>query len=397
MAQTEKPADSADKELRPQPGATSKTAPKPGPRGGKFTLLLALLTFVLASASAGWLGYQYSLAHFAPAEQAWLGDIRRLESRLDFQLEQQQRAQQQTQDVLREEFGAKQQALQDRIQGLQGETDAALTQQLQSLTWVKQRQQALDERLQDLVKLSREDWLLAETDYLLRLAQQRLQLDGTVRDAEPLLNAAQRNLRLVHDKGIERVKDVLAVDLAALAEAGQFDLVGLDKRVAAVAERAQALTPLGDRKLKAEPVAAAQAAPELALDTVWPLIKYAFARAADKLQSYIRISDRDSAYQETVIAGGQRELFQQNLQLLFDQARWALRNGNAELYEQALARSEQWLRRYYAMEDAELAVIKELADLQQQPVRAPTPPVSASIAALQYFIDSRHGAAEVKP
>lgn len=386
MAQTEQAAESTGTELTAQSGA----AQKPVARGGIFTLFLALLALVLAAASAGWQGYQFWLERFAPQEQAWVADIRQLEA----SVAQQQREQQAAQEAWRAEVAAEQQALQERLQNMQGETDAALTRQLQSLTWVKQRQQALDERVQDLVKLSQEDWILAEADYLLRLAQQRLQLGGAGGDAEPLLQAAQRNLQLVHDKDIARVREVLAADIAALREARQFDLAGLDKRVAAVAERAQALTPLGDRRLKAQPTAEAEAAPELALETLWPLIKYGFASAAEKLQSYIRISDRDSAYQETVIAGGQRELFQQNLQLLFEQTHWALFSGNDELYRQTLARSEQWIRRYYTLEDAEQAVVDELAALQQVPIRAPIPPISASISALQFFIDSRHGAVE---
>ncbi len=399
MAQSDKPSEStAAVVVSPAtdeaPVADSEAAPKAAKSGGKFTLFIALLAFLLAAASAGWQGYQFWLEQFAVDRQPWVEHLSKLESQLDTRLRDQQGNYQQADSVLREGFEAEQKALAERIQSFQGATEGSLSQQLQSITWVKQRQQALDERLQDLVKLSREDWILAEADYLMRLAQQRLQLGGTGSDAGPLLQAAQRNLLLVHDKGIERVREVLAADIAAVSEARQFDLVGLDKRIAAVAEQAQALVPLGDRTLRPSPVAeAATAAPEMTLETLWPLIKYGFARAADKLQSYIRISDRDSAYQTTVIAGGQRELFRQHLQLLFEQARWALHSGNEALYAQALARSEEWLRQYYAAEEAEQAVLKELAELKQQPVRALTPAISASIAALQHFIDSRHGAA----
>ncbi|MFT5032414.1 MAG: uroporphyrin-3 C-methyltransferase, partial [Bacteroidia bacterium] len=308
MAKSDKPADSTETVVTDTP--TSASPRKSTTAGGKFTLFLALLAFFLAAASAGWQGYQIWLEQFAAGEQPWAEDITELESRLGTQ----QRDYQQADAALRDNFGVAQAALVERIQALQGETDSSLTQQLKAITWIKQRQQALDERLQALVKLSREDWILAEADYLMRLAQQRLQLGGNGSDAGPLLQAAQRSLQLVHNKGIEPVREVLAADLAALNEARQFDLAGLDKRVAALAERTQALSPLGDRKLKAAATAdPAVSAPVLALDTLWPLIKYGFARAADKLQSYIRISDRDSAYQATVIAGGQRELFQQNV------------------------------------------------------------------------------------
>ena len=392
MAQPEEPAETGTA-VSTQPIVSSEPARKTPSGGGGFTLFLAGMAFLLAAASAGWQGYQFWLEQFAPVDDAWAEDLKGLEARLDAG----QREQQEAQTRLGQEISDGQQTLQAGIQALQGETEAALTQQLQSITWVKQRQQALDERLQDLVRLSRNDWILAEADYLLRLAQQRLQLGGNGTDAEPLMLAAQRNLQLVHDKGIEQVREVLATDLAAVRDAKQFDLAGLDARIATLATRAQSLTPLGDRPLKAEPVVALAGAPELALDTIWPLIKYGFAAAADKLQSYIRISDRDGAYQTTVIAGGQRELFQQNLQLLFEQARWALLSGNATLYQQALQRGEQWLRQYYALEEAERDVIAELAELQQQPVRAAVPPVSNSITALQYFIDSRHGVAGAKP
>ena len=143
MAQADKPADSTATVVADT--ATSASARAASPRksataGGKFTLFLALLAFLLAAASAGWQGYQIWLEQFAPGEQPWTDDISRLESRLVAQ----QRNYQQADAALRDGFGVEHAALAERIQALQGETDSALTQQLQAVTWIKQRQQALD-------------------------------------------------------------------------------------------------------------------------------------------------------------------------------------------------------------------------------------------------------------
>lgn len=368
------------------------TAPRRG--GGRVALLFASLALLLSAACTGWLGYEFWQAREAGHTQPWSGDIEQLQSRVEARLEGQQRqsaalAARVEQDQLR---------LRESLQGQQQESQLALQQQAQSLTQLKQRQQTLEDRVQSLARLNRDDWILAEAEYLLRLAGQRLELGADTGAAEILLKAAQRNLQLVHDAGLDPVREVLARDLEALAEAGRFDIRALYQRLDAVAGQARELTPLGDRALKPERIASDRAPPpELALDTLWPLFKYTLASAAEKLQSFIRVSDRDGTYQRTVIAGGQRELFRQNLQLLFDQAQWALLRGDSDLYRQILNRCEEWIRRYYALEPAEQAVLADLIELREQALRPEPVAVDASINALQLYIDARHGNGEAQP
>lgn len=390
------PSDPPAKDTSPV-ASTAKTKTKSaGPRrgGGRVALLFATVALLLSAACAGWLGYQFWQARDAGHTQPWSGDIAQLQSRVETRLEDQQ----QRRADLVERIEQSQLQLRESLQGQQQDNQLALQQQAQSLTQLKQRQQTLEERVQSLARLNRDDWILAEAAYLLRLAGQRLELGGDNDAAESLLKAAQRNLQLVHDAGLDPVREVLARDIEALAEAGRFDIRALYQRLDAVAGQAQQLTPLGDRALKSERVASDRAPPpELALDTLWPLFKYALASAAEKLQSFIRVSDRDGTYQRTVIAGGQRELFRQNLQLLFDQAQWALLRGEADLYRQILERCEEWIRRYYALEPAEQAVLADLAELREQSLRPEPVAVDASINALQLFIDARQGSGEAQP
>lgn len=388
------PSDPPAKDTSPV-AATAKTqnaAPRGG--GGRVALLFASLALLLSAACAGWLGYEFWQAREAGHTQPWSADIAQLQSRVEARLEDQQ----QQRAALVERIEQSQLQLRESLQGQQQDSQLALQQQAQSLTQLKQRQQMLEERVQSLVRLNRDDWILAEAEYLLRLAGQRLELGADIGAAETLLKAAQRNLQLVHDAGLDPVREVLARDIEALAEAGRFDIRALYQRLDTLAGQARELTPLGDRAIQPERVASDRAPPpELAFDTLWPLFKYTLASAAEKLQSFIRVSDRDGAYQRTVIAGGQRELFRQNLQLLFDQAQWALFRGEADLYRQILERCEEWIRRYYALESAEQAVLAELVELREQALRPEPVVVDASIDALELYIDARRGSGEAQP
>ncbi|WP_372748076.1 uroporphyrinogen-III C-methyltransferase [Litorivivens sp.] len=376
-------------ETTPEPPVLTEQQSAPPPkRGGGFTLFVALLAFLLGGAACGWLGYQFWLQHQgSPAQKPWREDLVSAGENLRQELAT---AQQDAFARLRQQLTTQDKELRETLKQQQLVLENSLQQQEQRLNQTAVQLTATQERLNEAVRLNRDDWILAEAEYLLRLAHQRAQLGGDLTPVNDLLLDVQRKLRTTQDSRTDAVLTVLARDLEHVKDILAFDVGALQDELDSINAAAIALQPLADRKVRAKPIAPApEPPPELAWDTVWPIIKYGFARAAEKLDSYIRVSDRDASYQESVIAGGQRELFQENLQLMFEQAQWALTSGNQDLFRKALARCSDWLRRYYRNGEAEQAVLADIEHLSQKTIRPANPPLTASIAALAALIDQR--------
>lgn len=379
-------------ETTPEPPVLTEKQSQPTPprRGGGFTLFVALLAFIMGGAACGWLGYQFWLTQQpgAAKETPWSGDLASTRQALQRAMDS---ASEETQSQLRQKLDTLDGQLRESLKQQQLALETGLQQQSLRLDNQSARLSAMENRLSEAVRLHRDDWILAEAQYLLRLARQRAQFGDDMPSVNSLFEEARRNLNMVQDKRARQVIEVLERDQQSIQQYLAFDLSGLQESLDAVATAALTLQPLADRRVKAKPqVEPPEPPPELAWETVWPLIKYGFARAADKLDSYIRVSDRDASYQEAVIAGGQRELFQENLRLMFEQAQWALVTGNETLYRHALARCTDWLRRYYRNGDTEQALLTEIESLSQRAIRPASPPLSASIAALSELIDQRH-------
>ncbi|MBB3048775.1 uroporphyrin-3 C-methyltransferase [Litorivivens lipolytica] len=411
MSDTDKPeqpssgADNDAPETAP-PVLTEKqsapeTTPKAKPenrRGGGFTLFIALLAFLLSGASAGWLGYQFWLEQQASQEvreaAPWRDDLEAAGA--SWQSEA-RKAQRQSLSELREQLNEQDSELREMLKRQQLSAENARQLQNQRVTSLRTALDEQQSRLSELARLNRDDWVLAEADYLLRLARQQVRFGGDLNSAESLAREAQKHLQMVADPKVQDVLEILGRELTALSEAAAFSVEDHYDRLLAVSEQARQLQPLADHKVEIEEVAAAEETPPpLAWETLWDHIKFVSGRALDKLDSYIKVSDRDARYQSAVIAGGQRELFQHNLELMLEQARWALVSGNQALYEKALQRSSDWVRRYYRDEDAEQALLAALDELAKQRVRPEAPPLQSSINAITLYMDERQHAGAAK-
>ena len=112
------------------------------------------------------------------------------------------------------------------------------TERLQSLeTTLREQQQRLSEQqrqidhtageLLDAGNRTRTDWLLAEAEYLIRIANQRLQIEKDIRGALAALESADEVLRETDDVGVYPVREQLAREIMALRSVTDVDRTGL--------------------------------------------------------------------------------------------------------------------------------------------------------------------------
>lgn len=340
------------------PAAKSKS----GKAGAVATL--ALLVSLSALAAAAWLYYQ--LIYLNQQQNAqFLSDITAQVQGLD------QRSQSSATAL-------------DRQRERLTELDSALDQQRA----VVQRQiQQLSDKVQSLSSVDRNDWLLAEAEYLLRLANQRLQLSGDSRAAAQLLASADTILRELDDPALYPVREALAAELAALQGSSGFDLEGAYLQLQGLADAAESLAVYEAPSYQAEP--------QPARDASWQEgLKAGFERAWAKLRSYVRIRQHDEKF-KAELAPEQATALRASLRMMLEQAQLALLAERPALYRRSLDKALAWLERYYPLNDGSQALAASLEELRAAEIRAERPDISASLRALKDYSKTRRWQREV--
>ncbi len=363
-------AENANKDIVPsgevnESPAEQHSVDKPQRRRGGALAALALLLALAALALAGWVYYQLiylsnqqDAAFFAEMKVAMQGYDSRAQSTA---------------------------AALDRQRERLAEIDSTIDQQRA----VSQRQiQQLSDKMQSLSTVDRNDWLLAEAEYLLRLANQRLQLSGDSRAAGRLLASADDILRELDDPALHPVRAELAKELAALRNSSDFDLEGAYLQLQGLAEAAEQL----------EVYQAPAYTPELLPatdDASWQEgLKAGFDRAWAKLRSYVRIRQHDEKF-VAELAPEQADALRASLRMMLEQAQLALLAERPKLYVRSLDKATAWLQRYYPLNERREALLAQLAPLREAEIRAERPDISASLRALKEYTKARRWQREV--
>lgn len=360
------PEEASEKaaEKTPQKPA-SPVQSAPAKRGTGAIAWLGLLLSLAALGVAGWL-YQQSLqqdssslevaqearelaADTAQRLQTGLAESRRQgEAQISTQLAQLERRQQEQLQVL-------QSALQN------------------------QRQQLLELRHTD-----RSDWALAEAEYLIRLAHQRLLMASDGRSALALLRSADAIILELDDADLHPVRAALAADMAALRGVAEVDVEGTWLRL-------RALTGEIDKLMLFSLPEMQVAESSVPTDAAWDArLEQGLRAAADRLSSYIIIRRRETPY-EPLMAPQWEGLVRQNLRMLLEQAQTALLSGNEELYRRSLAASRRWVAEFFAFNETAVAALDtELGDLSSIEISRQYPDIGGSMSAVKTAIDLRH-------
>ncbi|WP_386081076.1 uroporphyrinogen-III C-methyltransferase [Vreelandella sp. F11] len=313
---------------------------------------------------------------------AWQGG-QRLES-------QQQRLDEVAQQA---EGSASQQAVSDlesRLDSGEAERDEALQSALSDLrSEFESYRSDVDETLgQVLDQLSQEqdtderEWLHAEAAYLLRLANQRLQLEGDVDGAAALLRTADARLADADNPALTPVREAIANELAALDAVPQVDRTGLYLALNAQQERISSLRL--SQEIEEQAVSSSIEEPPTGT------FQRQLARFGEELKDLVVVRHHDEAL-EALITPEQESYLRQSLRLVLEQTQLALLNEEKELYDASIDKALQLLNDYYDTTREETqSVIARLEELKQAEVKPELPDISASQQALARFIDNRY-------
>jgi len=269
--------------------------------------------------------------------------------------------------------------------------------QLQSMTTQNQQmREQLNEqqsKLHDLSTTDRRDWQLAEVQYLLRLANQRLLMGRDLDSALALLTASDKLLADMDEPALHEVRAAVARDIATLRGTDPLDIQGIYLQLAAVQGEIARLDIAAPNFKPNEPPPPAPL-PETAdwRDRLDSRLAQAFATL--KTLVTIRHHQTSSA---ALMAPDQAVYLQLNLRLMIEQAQMALLQGKGSIYQSSLEKARQYVADNYIVDQRRaLAVVETLNTLAKLSIERPLPDISTSLKALNLYIRQVHDVPRVK-
>jgi uroporphyrin-3 C-methyltransferase len=242
------------------------------------------------------------------------------------------------------------------------------------------------QRLEANQSRSRKDWLLAEAEYLVRLANQNVLMEQSVSGALPLLKSADAILAEIDDATIFNVRKALASDIAKLDSVPKVDVTGVYTRLDALIHQAETLRSLNLMDKHELPSLLEEMAEDEVEPSVMAKIKASWARAMDKLDQLVVIQHHDEEI-EPLMAPEQNFYLQQNVRMMLEQAELALLRKEQVIYETSLAKAEEWLSTYYRNDDpVASSMLRTIAELKGIKVNPPLPEVITAVNALSDYM-----------
>lgn len=227
----------------------------------------------------------------------------------------------------------------------------------------------------------RNDWLMAEAEYLVRLANHRLLLEKDVTTAAVALKAADARLAEIADPALLRIRKILAKDLLILNNIPGIDLAGLSVSLSAMSNNIPNLplrTP-DPKTHKLNQAEQAQASSEVNSIQELP------AAIWKDIKSLIIIRNHDKPL-EPLLAPNQHFFLVQNLSLLLEQSRLALLNGHNEIYQERLQTTKKWINQYFDTEhNVTRNMLTNIDELQKFDIDPTLPDISSTFSAIKKY------------
>ena len=350
--------------------------------GRQAPLIVAVIALVLVAAA---LIFAYRFTRQATQ------DLASLNARLSTSLEQQHSLESQLADAEKAvaEQAQRLQTQQQRVDAQDKVIDKARQEFSQQGKMLDQERERMQEREAELrasvadvhkrVGASGTQWMVAEAEYLMRMANNRLTLARDVATARAALLLADQRLRDTGDPGWNDTRRQIARDIARLDNAHLPDIAGISARLSALAEEVPQLKLAG-----ATLGGAAHHAAEK--DATTPRAKRSWDTLLDDLwagfKDTVRIRRNDQPVQ-AMLPPEQQFFLYQNLRLHLETARLAVARGDDTLYHDSLNTVIAWLNAYFDAADPLTRTMRDgVTELNKANVHPPLPDISQSLQAL---------------
>ncbi len=269
--------------------------------------------------------------------------------------------------------------LQKSEQGKTAVTKSLNQLQQQVITQTKQ-QQHTSQRIAQLPGADTDDWLIAETEYLLRLANQRLNLEKDGQGTLAILIAADEILAETQNPQLDLVRGLIASEILTLRSVPAVDITGAISRIQAVQGQVAKLEWM-PRTLPQKNIIVETIESDVE-PTPWQKFS---AKALAGIGSIVRIREHDKAL-PAPLTPDQHYYLQQNMQLMLEQSQVALARQQADLYLHSIQRTQAWLNEFVRSETAQAQALQQtLSELAKWQVAPAFPDISGSLIELRRY------------
>ncbi|EBA1656999.1 uroporphyrinogen-III C-methyltransferase [Salmonella enterica] len=312
---------------------------------------------------------------------------------------QQATAQTETSDALATQLTALQKAQESQKAELEGiikkqaaQLDDANRQQAAQLDDANRQQAALakqlDEVQQKVATISGSDaktWLLAQADFLVKLAGRKLWSDQDVTTAAALLKSADASLADMNDPSLITARRAITDDIASLSSVAQIDYDGIILKLNQLSNQIDNLR-LADNDTDGSPMDSDSSELSSSLSEWRVNLQKSWQNFMD---SFITIRRRDDTA-VPLLAPNQDVYLRENIRSRLLVAAQAVPRHQEETYRQALDNVSTWVRAYYDTDDAATkAFLEEVDKLSQQNITMDLPETLGSQAILEKLMQTR--------
>lgn len=228
-------------------------------------------------------------------------------------------------------------------------------------------------------------WLLAQADFLVKLAGRKLWSDQDVTTAAALLKSADASLADMNDPSLIGARRAITEDIATLSALTQTDYDGIILKLNQLTNQVDNLH-LADNNTDDSPMDADSAELSSSL-TEW---RQNLVKSWDSfMDSFITIRRRDESA-VPLLAPNQDIYLRENIRSRLLIAVQAVPRHQSDVYKQSLENVATWVRAYYDTNDASTrAFLEELDNLSQQNINMDVPETLKSQPVMEKLVQTR--------
>ncbi|HFT3675609.1 TPA: uroporphyrinogen-III C-methyltransferase [Klebsiella variicola] len=283
-------------------------------------------------------------------------------------------------------------ALQKAQESQKSELEGIIKQQADQLSQAKHEQETLTKQLDELQQkvavISGSDaktWLLAQADFLVKLAGRKLWSDQDVTTAAALLKSADASLADMNDPSLIGARRAITDDIATLSAVSQVDYDGMILKVNQLANQIDNLR-LADNNDDDSPMDSDSDELSSSISEWRVNLQKSWQNFMD---SFITVRRRDETA-VPLLAPNQDIYLRENICSRLLVAAQAVPRHQEETWKQSLDNVSTWVRAYYDTDDATTkAFLDEVDKLSQQSITMTVPETLQSQALLEKLMQTR--------
>lgn len=275
---------------------------------------------------------------------------------------------------------------QTKVDGQLQDASASQKKQLAKVTsgqdGINEQLDGMSRKLLDLDSKRPNDWMLAEAEYLVRMAGRKLWLEKDTTSSAMMLANADERLASLNDPSLTPVRRALADDIANVKSVKNVDREGIVIKLNSLIDQ------VGKLELDGVIMARAEEPDFTVSESVsdWKEnLKKSWNNFSD---NFVTVRRRDGQV-EALLSPQQHWYLDENLKGKLLQAQLAVYRDQQEVYDSSLTQAQQWLETYFADNSVRQFMLEQIDELSKQQIKVDYPEQFSAQDSLKQLLDDR--------